>query len=254
MSVVKVKNMLQKTILVLLLIIFLIGQPAPVICEGPMIIGRFSSADSGNGLPENWEPLIFKGISSHTIYEKFNDDGVTVIKAISNASASGLIRKISIDPQKYPIIRWRWKVSNIYQHGDVTKKSGDDYPARIYIAFEYSAEKVGLWEKAKFAALKLLYGEYPPIGAINYIWESKAPKGTIIPNPYTDRVRMIVVESGGENLNVWRQEERNIYEDYINAFGQPPSMISGIAIMTDSDNTGESAVSFYGDIILEPIK
>jgi len=60
---------------------------------------------------------------------------------------------------------------------------------------------------------------------------------------------MIVVESGKKMLNTWIEEERNIYKDYLNAFGKKPPMISGVAIMTDSDNTGESAVSYYGDIV-----
>ena len=98
------------------------------------------------------------------------------------------------------------------------------------IAFEYDPSKVGLFERAKFGTIKLLYGQYPPLRAINYIWESKAPKGTMVSNPYTDRVMMIVVESGGDHLNQWVAEERNIYEDYKRAFGEEPPMISGIAI------------------------
>ena len=62
---------------------------------------------------------------------------------------------------------------------------------------------------------------------------------------------MIVVESGDSRLNQWIQEERNVYEDYKSAFGQEPPIISGVAIMTDSDNTGESATAFYGDIIFK---
>ena len=129
------------------------------------------------------------------------------------------------------------------------KKEGDDYPARVYITFEYDHSQVGYFERAKFELLKLAYGEYPPVGAINYIWESHAPTGTVVPNPYTDQVRMIVVESGQEKVGQWVTEERNVYEDYQMAFGEPPPKISGIAIMTDTDNTGESAVAYYGDII-----
>ena len=60
---------------------------------------------------------------------------------------------------------------------------------------------------------------------------------------------MIVVESGPERLNQWVSEERNVYEDYKKAFGEEPSLISGVAIMTDTDNTGESATAYYGDIM-----
>jgi hypothetical protein len=162
-----------------------------------------------------------------------------------------LIRKIKIDPKEYPIVQWRWKVSNLLQKGDVTRKEGDDYPARIYIAFEYDPKKLEFFEKTKYQAARLLYGEYPPLGAINYIWESRAPKGTVVPNPFTDRVKMIVVESGGSMLNQWVSEERNIFEDYKKAFGDEPPAISGVAIMTDADNTGESAIAYYGDIVFK---
>jgi hypothetical protein len=214
-------------------------------------IGKFSAEPAENVLPKDWKPLTFKKIEQHTRYTLVKDGDTTVVKASADASASGLIRKIKIDPKEYPIVQWRWKVSNILKKGDVTQKEGDDYPARIYIAFEYDPKKLEFFEKTKYQAARLLYGEYPPLGAINYIWESRAPKGTVVPNPFTDRVKMIVVESGGSMLNQWVSEERNIYEDYKKAFGDEPPAISGVAIMTDADNTGESAIAYYGDIVFK---
>ncbi len=177
------------------------------------------------------------------------DDGTVVVKAESNGSSSGLTREIAIDPKKYPIVEWRWKIGNILKNGDVTRKSGDDYPARLYITFEYDSDKVGFFEKAKYKAIRFVRGQYPPIGAINYIWESKSPVETMVPNPFTDRVQMIVVESGQEKVGQWVTESRNIYEDYRKAFGEGPPMISGVAVMTDTDNTKESAVAWFGDIV-----
>ncbi len=212
-------------------------------------VGKFSAEAEGNGPPAGWKPLTFKKIERHTQYSLVRDGDAVVVKAVSEASSSGLTREIRIDPRDYPIIQWRWKVANVYKNGDVSKKEGDDYPARIYITFEYDAGKVGILEKAKYEAARLLYGRYPPIGAINYIWESRAPKGTIVPNPYTDRVRMVVTESGAERLNTWVTEERNLLEDYKAAFGEEPTLISGVAIMTDTDNTRETGTAYYGDII-----
>jgi hypothetical protein len=71
----------------------------------------------------------------------------------------------------------------------------------------------------------------------------------VVPNPYADQVKMIVMESGPDRLNQWVSEERNLYEDYKKAFGEKPPLISGVAIMTDTDNTGESATAYYGDIV-----
>jgi len=64
---------------------------------------------------------------------------------------------------------------------------------------------------------------------------------------------MIVVESGKMKAGAWVSESRNIFDDYKTAFGKEPPMITGIAIMTDSDNTGESALAYYGDIIMKSL-
>lgn len=61
---------------------------------------------------------------------------------------------------------------------------------------------------------------------------------------------MIAVESGSSKTGKWITEERNLYEDYKMLFGEEPSSIKAIAIMTDTDNTGESAVAYYDDIVL----
>ena len=222
--------------------------------EAILEVGKFSNAADGGEFPAGWNPLTFKEIPHHTRYTLVRDAGSVVVKATSEASSSGLVRKIRINPKEYPLIEWRWKVMNIYRKGDVSTKEGDDYPARLYVTFEYNSVNMGLFEKLKYETARLLYGEYPPSGAIAYIWESKIPKGSVVPNPYTDRVRMIVVESGEYRLNQWIHEERNIYEDYKTAFKQEPAFISGVAIMTDSDNTGETATAFYGDIIFKKAK
>jgi len=241
---------------------FLTGIVTLSLCLAPLsartadpvlAVGQFSTAQVGGPFPAGWIPLLFDKIPRTTQYILIKDGGDVVVKAVSNQSASGMTRKITIDPKKYPIVQWRWKIEHILSGGDVQKKEGDDYPARIYITFEYDSEKVGLFERAAFELIKLQRGEYPPIAALNYIWESKAPVGTIVPNPYTDSVQMIVVESGAQKAGEWVTEERNVYEDYKKAFGEPPSSISGIAIMTDTDNTKESAISYFGDIIFKTL-
>jgi hypothetical protein len=220
-------------------------------CLDSIEVGKFSAGTVGQGLPDGWKPLAFKKIEKHTAYTLVKDDNTVVIKAVAEASASGLTREIKINPKEYPVVQWRWKVSNILKKGDVHIKEGDDYPARIYITFEYDPSKLGFFEKAAYKVGRLLYGEDLPLAAINYIWESKAPIGTMVPNPYTARVMMFVVESGSAKLNHWVNEERNVYEDYKKAFGEEPPVISGVAIMTDTDNTGESAIAYYGDILFK---
>jgi len=232
-----------------MLLVLLMGQVMALAESPPAIdVGAFSAENPDKALPKHWEPLYFKGIDRHTVYRLVKADGRTVLEARADASASGLIRKISIDPKEYPIIRWQWKVTGLLKKGNVHEKSGDDYPARIYILFAYDPDKLGFFEKLKYETIKLFYGEYPPLASLNYIWASNAPKGLVVPNAYTDRAMMFVVESGTKELNKWADEERDIYADYRKAFKGDPPMISGVAIMTDTDNTGDTVTAYYGDI------
>jgi hypothetical protein len=230
--------------LIVVLIIFLLSHPV-VLAKSPSVIkvGPFSAETAINPLPAHWEPFNFKNIERHTKYLLIEEDGQIVVKAVADAAAFGLIRKIAIDPREYPIVQWRWKVANILKKGNVYQKERDHYPARIYIVFEYDSGRLGFDEKVKYEMARMLYGEYPPLATINYIWCSNAQLGLVAPNPYTDRSIMVVVQSGKKDLNTWADEERSICEDYRNAFKDEPPMISGVAIMTDTDNTGEFATA-----------
>lgn len=210
-------------------------------------VARFSAMTPG-GVVSGWEPMTFGKIPTRTHYALVVDDGRTVLRADSRAAASGLVKKITIRPDDYPLLTWSWKVGNTLEKGDVKKKSGDDYAARIYIAFADDPAKRSFLQRAQMAAIKLLHGKTPPAAAISYVWGNRTAVGSIHPNPYTKRVKMIVVESGSANLNHWRSVQRNIVNDYRLAFGADPPPISGVAVMTDTDNTGESAVAWYGDI------
>ena len=213
-------------------------------------VGIFSVGMVGQAVPDGWKPLTFKKVSRHTKYEVIKDGESVVVKAVSEAAASGLIKEVRIDPREYPVVRWRWKVENLLQKSDVTRKDGDDYPARLYITFEYNPDMVGFGKKLKYKAGRVIFGDIP-IGALNYIWETKAPAGTIIDNAYTDFAKMIVVESGPRKVDTWVAEERNVYDDYKRAFGEEPPMINGVAIMSDTDDTGERATAYYGHIVFE---
>ncbi|VAW38841.1 hypothetical protein MNBD_DELTA04-1776 [hydrothermal vent metagenome] len=232
------------------ILLFLLISRGVLAVSDVLVVGNFSASTPDGTMPKGWKPLTFKKIKTLSRYRHVVVDGRWVIKARSENGASGLIRKITINPAQYPIISWQWKVKNILSKGDVSKKSGDDYPARIYITFAYDSKKTGFWEGVKFDAYKMVYGEYPPVGTISYIWANKAGIGRIFTNPYADRVKMIVIESGTDRVGKWVRERRNIADDYRAAFKKNPPLISGIAIMTDTDNTGQAATAWYGDIIM----
>lgn len=214
-------------------------------------VADFANAVPGAAVPAGWVPVTFRQIDRHTRYAVTRDPQAgMVVCAEANASASGLARRLDLPAAQYPLLRWRWKAQNVLAKGDVTRKDGDDYPARVYVTFRYSPERLSAAARLQYAAARLLYGEYPPHASIAYVWDTRAPVGTIVPNAFSDRARMLVVETGAGRLGQWLAYARDVVADYRRAFGEEPPPIAGIAIMTDADNTGESATACYGDIEL----
>ncbi|MFL1456026.1 DUF3047 domain-containing protein [Marinobacter sp. GN3S48] len=210
-------------------------------------IKPFSQMDH---LDDGWEPLEFPKIDRHTTYRLIEEDGTQVIEAQTSNSASGLIARLDVDPGDSLVLRWRWKVSNTFEKGDARKKSGDDYPARIYVAFEFEPDKAGWFERAKRKTVEAVFGEELPGNAINYIWANQLAEGKTVANPYSEETMMIAVASGEDKAGEWVTVERDIVADYRAAFGDEPPRLRGVAIMSDSDNTGESATAWYGDLEL----
>lgn len=193
---------------------------------------------------QNWVPVIFPKIERHTEYEIRKDEGSHVLVARSNDSASGLRYVKEFDVYEYPVLRWRWKVGNIYAKGDIKQKSGDDYPLRVYINFKYDPDKAGIGDRIIYGLAKAVYDEYPPHSSLSYIWANKTHEQVIYPSPYTDKAKLIIVRTGPAQTGLWLEEEVNILADYRQAFGDSPPATASIAIMNDSDNTGESSVSY----------
>lgn len=188
-----------------------------------LVLGEFSS-----GNLTGWSDKIFKGKTTYTLVKE-NDK--SVLKAHSEKAASGLLKKVKLDPKEYPVLRWSWKVEHTLKGEDVTRKSGDDFAARVYVVFP----RTFFWQTR----------------AINYVWASRLPKGSSVPSPYTSKALIVAVESGDEKAGQWVNEERNIYEDYRKLFGEEPPMLGAVAIMTDTDDTRDEATAYYGDIFLE---
>jgi hypothetical protein len=191
---------------------------------------------------ERWKPLTFPRIERHSSYfieEKGNE---RFLRAESDASASGIVLRETFPVGEYPRVRWRWKAGKVYEKGDARTRKGDDYPIRLYVIFPFDPDRAGIGERMKYGAARLLYGEYPPGSALNYIWANRKGRAKVIPNAFTGKAMMIVMR-GPDEVGSWQVEEVDIVRDYREAFGEDPPATAGIAIMNDSDNTGESSVS-----------
>jgi len=204
----------------------------------------------GAALPVAWRPLGVSSAKNATRYALVSDgdSGVTVMRAESSAAASGISRAMTVNPAEFPLLRWRWKISNVLKSSDIHSKEGDDYPARVYVMFDYPLEKLPFVERTKFRMARALHDPNLPAATLCYVWDGKAPAGHIVTSSYTSRVRMVVVESGASRVNQWLTVERDIAADFKAAFGEDAPPVNAVAIATDTDNTGESVTAHYGDI------
>lgn len=216
-----------------------------------LVVDNFSGDSGDDGSPAGWKPFILSKIKRLTSYIVLKQGNGYVLKASSAQAASGIYKELDLDLREYPVLSWRWKVSGVLKNGNALKKSGDDFSARVYVAFEFEPEKASRIEKIKYMALKSIYGENLPGKAITYIWANRLEKGKVTPNPFLGQSMMIAVESGPEHVNRWVQEERNVYEDFRRCFNDDPPRVTGIIIMTDTDNTGENATAYYDDIVFK---
>lgn len=192
----------------------------------------------------DWEPLNFPKIKNHSQYTLTVEGNKTVLKAESHASASAIVYRRTFNIYEHPRISWRWKVTQLSDRGNPKEKAGDDYPIRVYVMFQYDPARASLSERLMYNASKVIYGKYPPHSTLNYVWTGVNVPERFIASPYTGKAYMVVLERGRQRVGQWVEESVNVLADYRRAFGQDPPPTAGLAVMSDTDNTGAAAVAY----------
>lgn len=211
-------------------------------------VAAFSTGAPGTALAASWRATILPKVPRETRYRLVDDAGTTVLRADAAGSMSGLSHALRIDPAGRPHLEWRWKVSGMLMKSAFGTRAGDDFPARVYVLFDYDIAKLPFAARMKLKLGRAMYGEAVPAAGLCYVWDAKAPVGTTGWSPYTDRLRVIVVTSGASQAGQWVSVQRDVVADFRAAFGENPPPISGVALATDTDNTGESVTAWYGDV------
>ena len=213
---------------------------------------RFSAGRAGEALPGGWSPFVVSPFATRTEYRLVESNPLTVLEARADGSASGFYRRIHIDPRRHPVVEWRWRVLEPLARADPRVPSRDDSPARLVICFHGDAKRLDIGERKTLRLYKALTGEMLPYAMLMYVWASDAPVGVVASSAYTEKIQMIVVENGNGRSGKWSNFRRNVLEDYRHAFGEEPSDIVAVGVMTDADDTRAKARAQYGDITFRP--
>ena len=225
--------------------------PAPQPADAAQPIPPFSSAAPGDAVPPGWTHQRLPKVERANAFAVVQDGARRVLQVRSKQSSSSWVSQLSIDASQRPWLHWEWKVSHALAGSDFGSKGGDDFAARLYVFFDLPPERLSLGERLQLGAARALSGNDLPAAALCYVWGSAQPVGASGPNPYTDRVRMVVVDSQGAQAGRWRSHARDLRRDWADAFGGALPRVGGVAVGADTDNTGDQVTAWFGDLRLQ---
>ena len=168
----------------------------------------------------------YKGETTWTLSS--NENG-NYIKAEAEGKGSGLGKKVEIDLLKTPFINITWKIEKDLFGIKENSKKGHDYAARVFVI-----KKTGSTPLSN--------------RAINYVFSSNNKVNENWPSPYTKKSIDYVLSTTRLNSNKWVTVKTNVKEDFKKLHGIEVNEISGVAIMTDTDNSKLKAISYYQNI------
>lgn len=183
--------------------------------------------DRVGGLPSGWQA---RGGDPVGIYRiEVDADGNRYLAARSRGSDVQLGIAFTAKPTEFPIMSWRWRVWELPGKADERALKTMDSAAAVYAAFGSRL--------------------FPRV--LKYVWSTSAPAGASFRHPSSDRMVIIVVASGENELGRWHAVSRNIVDDYRSVFGTNPGNLITLGIKTDSDSTGTLSRADYDDLRLD---
>jgi Protein of unknown function (DUF3047) len=199
----------------------------------------------------HWQPWALPS-KRQTQFKRVKQGGREAIHASAMSSASLMRKKIRIDAVDLGALKFSWQTPMLIEAADMAERDAEDAVVRVILSFEGDRSKFSNKNRMLSDLSQALTGEEMPYATLMYVWCNMCPVGSVIVNPRTDRIRKLVVESGKGNLGKWLDYERDIRADFMQAFGEEPGAITGIALMTDTDNTQSKATAWYGPISFKP--
>jgi len=216
----------MRSLVVLLLMLPILGTASGVrAAEDSIVIADFSTWIVPKGLPPGWELKVKSGKAA---FDVMRDGDIPALHLKSVDSSFSLQGEVNVDVKRYPVLSWKWKVTQLPKGGDFRKSRTDDQAAQLFLAFT----------KTK---------------AIVYIWDTTAPQGLMestSPVPFMT-VKVVVVRSGPAELGKWIAETRNVYKDYKKFYGDEPPLVQGMRFQINTQHTGTLAESYFADVVFQ---
>ena len=178
---------------------------------------------------ETLEVRKVRGSNGKTKYSLGINENGSFLRAEAKGTASGLGKKVKIDLNKTPFINITWKIEKDLKGIDEKSKKGHDFAARVFVV-----KKTGLTPLSN--------------KAVNYVFSSNNSTNEFWRSPYTKSSIDYVLSTTKENLNEWVTVKANVKEHFKKLHDLNVEELTGLAIMTDTDQTDIKAISYYQNI------
>ena len=178
---------------------------------------------------ETLEVRKVRGSNEKTKYSLGMNENGSFLRAEAKGTASGLGKKVKIDLNKTPFINITWKVEKDLKGIDEKSKKGHDFAARVFVI-----KKTGLTPLSN--------------KAVNYVFSSNNFTNEFWRSPYTKSSIDYVLSTTKDNLNEWVTVKANVKEHFKKLHNLNVEELTGLAIMTDTDQTDIKTISYYQNI------
>ena len=169
------------------------------------------------------------GAKGETEYSLGSNENGQFLRAEAKGTASGLGQKVKIDLNKTPFINITWKIEKDLKGIDEKTKKGHDFAARVFVV-----KKTGLTPLSN--------------KAVNYVFSSNNSVNESWRSPYTKSSIDYVLSTTKDNINEWVTVKANVKEHFKKLHDLDVEELTGVAIMTDTDQTKIKAISYYQNI------
>jgi len=196
-----------------------------------------------------WQHQILRG-RKITRYAFQSHHGRPALHAYSEAGDSLVRYRLQVPAESVSELRFSWWVPRLNTEVDLTEREREDAVVRVILSFDGDRQRMSPRDHMVSELAQLLTGEPLPYATLMYVWDPHQPVGAVIEHPSTRRIRKLVVESGTARLGQWVDLGRDIQADFQQVFGETPQNLTGLALMTDSNNTRQTVEAWYGPLQL----
>jgi len=206
----------------------------------------FSSAQ-GSQAPAPWRFTTLPN-KAPTRFEVMELGGQRVLKVEADQSYGNLVHRVHVPLSRETSLAWRWRVDQLVEGADLRTRAGDDGAAKLCVFFNLPASQLSVTERAQLKLARAVSGEDVPTEILCYVWDIKEPKGSQFVNAFTNRMQMLVLESGPTSAaGGWVSEKRNVLEDFRRAFGREAgTTVPDVAAVAVAVVLGYGAVVWRG--------